>query len=180
MPRSVDVCRALSPCLAVLALCAGCGSGAGAVDAASPPLDAACTVGGGAVPWLVAGTGEASFVTLADGADLELVHGPQGGYHLMATALFGLDVSPDMHVLRYDAIPVGADTPLGTTQIALNERRLVRACGGWFRGGDIVVLSITTPGDVVGMDVDLVVSVLDGVGEVVRDTRRVHVVDLEP
>ncbi|MBX7190783.1 MAG: hypothetical protein K1X94_01920 [Sandaracinaceae bacterium] len=156
----------------------GCGGGGG-TDAAVIPVDAACTVGGGAPPWIVLGTGEASFVELADGGDIELVHGPQGGYHLPATALFGLATSPDMLVLRYDVSRTDG-TILGTTQIALNERRLTHACGGWFRGGDIVVLSITAPAAVADADVDLVVSVLDADGEVVRDARRLHVVDALP
>ena len=156
---------------------AACGPVAG--TDAGPPIDAACTVGGGATPWIVLGTGTASFVELPEGQEIELVHGPQGGFHLEATALFGLDASPDMHVLRYDAIRLDGST-LGTTQIALNERRLTRACGGWFRGGDIVVLMIAGPADVVGTDLDLVVSVLDADGEVVRDERRVRVVDVTP
>ena len=170
----------LTTMLAVpLGAAAGCGPTPGPADAALPPVDAACTVGGGAVPWLVLGTGEAGFVELPAGANLELVHGPQGGYHVNATALFGLAVSPDMHVLRYDVTrPDG--TELGTTQVALLERRLTRACGGWFRGGDILVLSITGPDDVSGDEVDIMVRVLDADGAVATDTRRVRIVDAVP
>ncbi len=157
----------------------GCGGGEGS-DAAVVPPDAACPLdGAGVTPWIVLGTGDTSFVSLADGDDLELVHGPQGGYHLLTTALLGLAVSPEAHVLRYDVS--GADgTVLGTTQVALNERRLTRTCGGWFRGGDRVVLTIAGPADVVGTDVELVVSVLDADGEVVRDARHLHVIDDAP
>lgn len=173
--------RVVAPCagMALLVALAGCGPGGGTPDAFVPPVDAACTVGGGTPPWLFLGTGSAGFVELPPGADLELVHGPQGGYHLEATALFGLAVSPDMHVLRYDVTRLDG-TVLGTTQIALLERRLTRACGGWFRGGDILVLSIAGPADVVDADLDITVSVLDADGEVARDARRVHVVDLLP
>ncbi|GAB4206455.1 MAG: hypothetical protein OHK0013_23170 [Sandaracinaceae bacterium] len=142
-------------------------------------MDAACTVGGGTPPWIVLGTGSASFVELPAGGDIELVFGPQGGYHVEATALFGLAVSPDMHVLRYDVTRLDG-TELGTTQIALLERRLTRACNGWFRGGDILVLAITGPADVVDDEVDITVSVLDARGEVARDVRRVRIVDREP
>jgi hypothetical protein len=144
-----------------------------------PPVDAACTVDGGSVPWIVLGTGQERFVDLAPGAELELVQGPQGGYHLDVTALFGLAVSPDMHVLRYAAARVDG-TELGVMQIALLERRLTRACGGWLRGGDILVLAITSPDDVVGDELEVTVGVLDARGEVARDARRVRIVDREP
>jgi hypothetical protein len=176
MHRVVASCA----CLTVLVVgLTGCGPGQGPADAFVPPIDAACSVGGGAPPWLILGTGSSSLVELPAGADLELVHGPQGGWHLEATAVFGLAVSPDMHVLRYDVTRTDG-TVLGTTQIALLERRLTRACGGWFRGGDILVLTITGPADVVGSEVDITVSVLDAGGEVVRDARRVRVVDVLP
>ena len=37
-------------------------------------------------PRLEVGTGERSFIPLEDGDDLEIVHGPQGGWHLLAAA----------------------------------------------------------------------------------------------
>ncbi len=166
----------------VVALCAipACGTDAGVADAGSlPEADAACAVGGGAPPWLVLGTGQASFVELAAGSDIELIHGPQGGYHVYTTALFGLGVSPEAYVLRYDVRRTDG-TEIGTTQVMLLERRLARACGGWFRGGDFVVLSIACPVEVRDQEVDIVVRVFDGTTEIASDTRRVRIVDLAP
>ena len=173
--------RALATTAMVLVLTAlaatGCGTEADAPDAGpGPDVDAACAVGGGAPPWLLVGTGAESFVALAPGAEIELIHGPQGGYHLSTTALFGLGVSPDDYVLRYEVRRLDG-TLLGTTGVALLERRLARACGGWFRGGDIVVLSISGPTEVAGDEVDLSVQLLQGTTELARDVRRVRVVD---
>ncbi len=178
-PRAI---LAISVLLAVVALgaAAGCGTDVGVADAGSlPDVDAACAVGGGAPPWLVLGTGQATFVDLAPGSDIELIHGPQGGYHVYTTALLGLGVSPDAYVLRYDVRRTDG-TELGTTQVMLLERRLARACGGWFRGGDFVVLSIASPAEVIDQEVDVVVRVFDGTTEIASDTRRVRIVDLAP
>lgn len=173
---------ATSMAAVIFALCAGaaCGTTADAVDAGVvPDVDAACAVGGGAPPWLVLGTGGASFVELPNGTDMELIHGPQGGYHVWTTALLGLGVSPDGYILRYDVTRTDG-TALGTLQVALLERRLTRACGGWFRGGDFVVLSIAGPADVAGTDVDVSVRVMQDTTEIASDTRRVHIVDTMP
>jgi hypothetical protein len=155
----------------LLAFVSGCG-GPAPTDAGPCELDAS------APRWLVLGTGDV-FMPVADGDSIEVIHGPQGGFHLEVTARFGLEVSPDMHVLRYDVTRTDGTT-LGTTQIALNERRLARTCGGWQRDGDIVMLTITAPTDVADTEVDVLVQLLGADGALARDERRVHVVDDVP
>jgi hypothetical protein len=171
MPPFLKTCWAA---LALTLLANGCG-GPGGADAS---LDAPCDLDAGATPWIELGTGEA-FTPITDGDSLELFHGPQGGFHLETTARFGLAVSPDMQVLRYDVSRLDGTT-LGTMQVALNERRLAQSCGHWVREGDFVMLGIETPDDVADTDVDVIVRVLDAAGEVTRAQRRVHVVDRTP
>ncbi len=69
--------------LAGLALVGGavaCSGGDGADDAATDAVDGdGCAVGG--APTLTIGTGETAYAALGD--TLELVHGPQGGYHVL-------------------------------------------------------------------------------------------------
>ena len=160
--------------LAMALLASGCG-GPGGADAS---VDAPCDLDAGAPPWIELGTG-ATFTPITDGDTLELVHGPQGGFHLDAAARFGLAVSPDMQVLRYDVSRLDGTT-IGTMQIALNERRLTRTCRIWVHEGDIVMLGIDAPSEVIDTDVDVLVRVLDAAGEVTRDQRRIHVVDRVP
>jgi hypothetical protein len=58
---------------------AACGLGDAAATSDAGPDDVAADAG---EPLLEIGTGRDGFVALHDGDELELIHGPQGGYHL--------------------------------------------------------------------------------------------------
>ncbi len=102
----------------------------------------------GATSFVELGTGETSYAPLIDGGTIELVHGPQGAYHVPVTCrIFGLD--PEGRIVHYVA-----ETPegvvLGESSLALMTRRLTADEGGYLRVGDRVIFDITGPSDVVG------------------------------
>ena len=141
----------------------------------APGLDANCAM----PPSITLGTGTANYESLAEGADIELIHGPQGGYHLWVTANFALTTSPTERFI--DFVVQRADgTTLGTSRVMMTEARLTRTTCGWFRGGDFVVLD-ATPAEVTNTNVDVTARILErDLSEVVRDHRRVRIVDLVP
>jgi hypothetical protein len=129
-------------------------------------------------PWLELGTGQATFEPLADGDALELVAGPQGGWHLDATLAFG-GFGPSGVTLVYEALGTDAERVSFTTRADLHEISVVPADDGWHRLGDRIVLDITSPADVVGTEV--VVRVTAALGEQTwSDERQVRVVDDVP
>jgi hypothetical protein len=152
-----------APILA-LALLVGCpppgGTDAGSVDAGPPSLEL--------------GTGESSFVPVVDGGEIELVHGPQGGWHAVgAVRMSGFD--PDATVLTYTVVDAG--TAVVEVPIAILARRLVRDGVAYLKLGDLLIFPITGPADVVGHTVEIRASVTrDGV-EIVSDVLDVTVVD---
>ncbi len=141
---AAGLARALGAWLSLACLLAGC-----------PVAPAPPHVGpDGATSFLELGTGESGFESLVDGGAIELVHGPQGGYHVWASCrIFGLD--PEGRVLHYVvATPDGA--VLADAPLALMTRYLTPDQGGWLRAGDRVIFGgITGPGDVVGRSVVL-------------------------
>lgn len=84
------------------------------------------------------GTGNATFVSL-DGPDasIEIVHGPQGGYHFPVTAMIR-HLEPDNVVLSY-RILADDDAVLASADVALMRGRLVAMGDAYFRPGDIVI-----------------------------------------
>ena len=127
------------------------------------PLILACLAGGGAVACqetasqvrrLEVGTGTTSFVPL-EGGTVELVHGPQGGWHLDVTLRLW-DEAPDGVLLDYEVRRQGEDTPVSTpTQYRVAEERLVRESDHWLRLGDRVVFAISDPSEVLGAVVEV-------------------------
>lgn len=107
----------------------------------------------GATSFVELGTGETTFVPLVDGGTIELVHGPQGGYHVPVTSrIFGFD--PEGRIVHYVAErPDG--TVLAESSLALMTRRLTPDEGGWLRLGDRVIFDVTGPADVVGQTIVL-------------------------
>lgn len=157
--------------LFVLALLVtGCGDSgvadAGRID--SPPPAARVELG----------TGRSSFVPIPDeAAELELVAGPQGGWHLDVTARIW-NVSVDGLVITYEAARAGEAAPihLPTTR-ELSTSRVLREDDHWLRVGDFLQLDITGPADVIGAELDIRAHVLDPAGRTAEHTRRALVVD---
>ena len=134
----------------------------------------------GSTPRVELGTGRANFVEIpTSGATMEIVAGPQGGWHLEVSArLYGLTV--EGLLLSYRTEQSGAMISM-PVQYLLSERRLVRDGDRWLRQGDIVVFDITGPEEVVGETVDVFVVAEPPDGPAVTDSRMgVLVVDEEP
>lgn len=76
--------RPLLPLLCALAACSEAPPGAASPDGDSGRVEAAegCTTGPASVEL---GTGEDAFVALEDGDEVEVINGPQGGQHMLAS-----------------------------------------------------------------------------------------------
>ncbi|MCZ7685243.1 MAG: hypothetical protein M5U28_43305 [Sandaracinaceae bacterium] len=118
-------------------------------------------------------------MTLPEGAQLELVAGPQGGWHVDLTTRIW-DVELDGLRTAYEAFPAGDTTRVSLpTELVLSSSRVVREGDHWLRAGDFLQLDVTGPADVVGRDLDVRVRVEDPAGRTAEDTRRVVIVDQE-
>lgn len=160
-------------------LAAACGSGTSASqDGASANPDAGTV--GNQPPGIRLGQGSSAFVPLADGQGLELIFGPQGGWHMEVTCRFW-GVEPDGATLSYAALQPG-DGGVAVSlpnSIVLNRQRVVPEGNAWVRLGDRVVLDVASPAAVVGQVLTLRVSATQG-ATAVADERSVTVVDNVP
>ncbi len=100
-------------------------------------------------PWVELGTGTASFAPLADDDPIELVAGPQGGWHLDVSLAFDGFV-PGSVTLVYEAVDTDAERVSFVTEAQLVEQNVLPADEGWHRVGDRIVLDIAAESDVVG------------------------------
>lgn len=143
----------------------------GAPDPARPQT----TDGVFGTPVIELGTGTSAFQSLADGADIELVAGPQGGWHLdVAVAFDGF--GPGGVQLVYDGLDAVAEPVSFVTHAELTPASVVEVDSGWQRVGDRVVLDIGGAEAVIGQELVLrVTAELDG--QTWSDERRVRVVD---
>lgn len=128
-------------------------------------------------PMVELGVGTSGWSALEEGAAVELVAGPQGGWHI-DTALWFDGFGPDGVTLAYDAVSTDAQALSYVTQANLLSNSVLPAEEGWHRLGDRVVLDIQDPDQIVGAEIILRVSAsLDG--QSWSDTRQVVVVDEE-
>ena len=128
-------------------------------------------------PWIELGTGVVAFEPLPDGSDIELVAGPQGGWHLDLALRFD-GFGPGGLVLRYEAVATDATPVSFVTTAAVQEASVLQEDDGFLRLGDRVVLDIANADEVVGLEVIVrVTAELDG--QTWSDERRVTVVDNE-
>jgi len=118
---------------------------AGDPDPGQPPPSEGIT----GTPELELGTGWDVFTPLADGGDIELVAGIQGGWHLDVSTRFA-GFGPNGVHLVYEALTTNADRVSFTTEAVLSEFSVLEDDDGWARVGDRVVLDIASAGDVVG------------------------------
>lgn len=105
-------------------------------------------------PWVVLGGGAMTWVPLAQGDDVELVAGPQGGWHLDVSVWFG-GFGPGGVQLSYEAVDTAANRVSFVTQAELSEVSVVPADEGWYRFGDRIVLDIQGTDEVVGAELIL-------------------------
>ena len=146
--------------------------------AAMTVLLAACAADGPAtVTRVELGTGMDTFTPLPPtGSDVELVRGPQGGWHLTVAARVWLDdpAGPDELILRYEALrPTGA--LLGMTRLKLDAVRFLREGDHWLRLGDLLILDVNSAAEVVGMTLEISATAQD-----VSERKQITVVDLLP
>jgi hypothetical protein len=124
------------------------------------------------------GTGTSTFVALpATGGTMELVHGPQGGYHVeVATRLWGL--APEGLVLTYSARRTSDGTVVSTTPYVLTAARVVREGDHLLRAGDITIFDVADPPSLVGQTIEVTVTARLPDGSIeVSDSRTVTIAD---
>jgi hypothetical protein len=131
----------------------------------------------GGAGWVRLGAGGTSFIPLADGDPVELVAGPQGGFHVDVGLQFG-GFGPGGVVLSYDAVdPATAQRVSFVTEGLTTAASVTVSEDGWERLGDRVVLDVRTADEAVGRE--LVLRVTGSVdGAAASDERRVVIVDL--
>lgn len=154
---------------------AGCGEGgeAGPTDAGPPAVEVAVT--GPARVELGAGT--TRFEALAEGGTIELVLGPQGGWHLDLTVR-AVNLPPDGVTLRYEVRDDTRATPWNFPVAAsLNARRVVADGEGWVRVGDRAVFDVRAASEVEGRVLRVTVRAERGGAAVAEDSRALRVVD---
>lgn len=160
---------------------AACGSETSPFDA-DPPIPEAGRDADAVVdappsgPRVELGTGTTSFLPISQSGapQIDLVLGPQGGWHIHASVrLYEMDV--DRCYLLYELRNRAGEVANYPAEIILSERRLVREGNHWLRSGDFVILDITMPDDVVGETMTLEVSARPQDGEVYRAQREITI-----
>ena len=122
----------------------------------SPALDAATDAGDAPTPGvrIDLGTGQLAWEPLAAaGTPVELIHGPQGGYHLFGRVRFDT-LGPDVYV-RFRVTPAegGAVVNDPNDRIHLVEGRgLLRTSAGWETSSAqlVILVTVSSPATVVG------------------------------
>ena len=131
-----------------------------------PTVDAGQLADGGAVPLLEVGTGPSSFAALTDGQDLDIIAGPQGGFHLWTALRASKALSPDRFEVKL-AVRQGA------TELSQNGYRLTLVDNGeryeWYGMQALV----PDPAAVDGQSVTLRIDATDSNGVTATDERRV-------
>jgi hypothetical protein len=132
----------------------------------------------GEAPRVELGTGRTSFVEIPEaGAELELVAGPQGGWHIdVTTRLY--DLAIEQLLLTYEITRDG-DVVSMPRQFMLREALVLREGDHYLRAGDFVPFEITQPADIVGDTVVVRVTAEAVDGARAEDQRTVTIVDEE-
>jgi len=126
-------------------------------------------------PWVTIGGGNLSWDPLEQGDAIELVAGPQGGWHLDVSVWFG-GFGPGGVQLTYEAVDTAANRVSFVTRAELFESSVIPADEGWYRLGDRIVLDIADIDEVVGSELILrVTASLEG--QTWSDELRVEVAD---
>jgi len=126
-------------------------------------------------PWIELGAGKYIFETITDGDAIELVAGPQGGWHVDVSLRFA-GFGPHGIMLTYEAVDLTGQTLSYVTKALLSKKSVLSDGDGWQRVGDRIVLDIGAPAEVVGTDAVLhVTATLEG--QSWSDERPVTIVD---
>lgn len=127
---------------------------------------------------LTIGTGFVAYEGLPDEAPtLEIVHGPQGGYHVyLSMRVTGLEPATLLwHVVREHDARV-----LAHLDLIARRGTFVEVDGALQRVGDLVVLDVLSPADVFMRDIRIEASATSASGSRATATRVVRIVDAEP
>ena len=124
-------------------------------------------------PTLEIGAGATTFETLQDGDPIELVHGPQGGYHLeIALRGFGIDGS--------DLVAGSMSGTIGGQGLASSKPWLDFRCNAETGTLDALGTNLiydAQPADLDGQTTEVLISITDASGTVVEDTATLLIED---
>lgn len=153
----------------------------GGFDAGPPWEPGMCTRGpdDGSGPRIRLGFGVTRFCHVPDGEDVELIMGPQGGWHVdVAVEIFELEpMDMWLRIRGYDA-DTGDEVTLPIDRL-LSSRRVRRVDDHWLRLGDQAVFSIFSPGEIAGRDVRIEVTAEAADMRTAMVSQTIHVVDEE-
>jgi hypothetical protein len=122
------------------------------------------------------GVGETSFVPVAEGAEVELVMGLQGGWHVpISTRVEGLD--PSAITLEVRAVRPTDGRVLCNLPLRLTVDSWTRDGERLVRWGDRAILDIGSPAEVAPGDLELSLRATDSTGAVLEDHRTITLVD---
>jgi hypothetical protein len=159
----------------LFALLAPFAIGCGGDDDTGGDTDAG-PVGDGGPPRVELGTGQANFMEIGD--TMEVVLGPQGGWHFFVSCrLYNMTVEGMR--LEYKTERDGAIISMPGAFI-LQERRLIREGDHYLRVGDLAIFDIAMPSDVTGDTVTVTVTADPPDGEPISDSHTVVAVDEIP
>jgi len=128
--------------------------------------------------WVTVGHGEVDYLPLSDGDAVELIYGPQGGWHLNLGARVG-GIGPDSVILTYRIWDVARTHQVGYPIKMVPTLSPSPDDDSFEQCGISVVLAIEAPEDVVQHKLLVETELIDG-SLVVRDARTVVIVDREP
>lgn len=167
--------RLIGPSLARAALIGALTSLVGCPPPSEPD---AGFVGDAGPPSLSVGTGESTFVPLVEGDALELVHGPQGGWHVIVSArMSGLEV--DGAALVIEVLAAAGEDVLARVSLSLLARRLERDGPSYLKLDNFLIFDVSGPSEIADRQV-VVRARLEAGGIVLTDERTVTVVDRSP
>lgn len=127
-------------------------------------------------PWLELGTGQLEYQPLEDGGTIELVYGPQGGWHVDVSARFGA-LELGQATLQYSASDATSGVALNLPyQAIVDSERVLPQADGWLRLGDRVVFDVPSDEDVLEREVLLQVQFTGDDELLLSDERAVTVV----
>ncbi|MFW5926252.1 MAG: hypothetical protein ACOCV4_08810 [Myxococcota bacterium] len=127
-------------------------------------------------PSLRVGHGETGYEPLADGDEVLLHMGMQGGWHVFAGARAG-DVSPEGAELDYALVdPATGSAVTQRRTVLLGDEQVLWDGASWERFGDAVVID-GTDSDVLGRTLDLTATLRPETGPSLTDIRSVVVAE---
>ncbi len=159
----------------------GAAMDAGVTDGSGMDGDVCAEVG---APSFTLGTGVSAFELLpSEGAVLELVRGPQGGFHVYGAVRLAR-IDPDGAELDYEVRRADDGSTLTLVRrVRLSRRRIQLRTGGcMFRLGDLLIFDpdrFSVPADVEGLQVEVSATLRTADGVDFQDARAVRLVDEE-